>query len=554
MPEIAVLGKRKQYERGTSFLSIAEECQPQVKYPIALLTFNGKMMELSKKVEKDGVIRFITTAEEAGRNTYRRTVEMILIKAVKNITGDAENKVHVKIEFALNNSIFCIVKGGGVKVTEEFASRVSDEMRRIVDADLPIIKKSYPIDDAVELFRRQGMEDKVRLFHYRRSSSINVYRLEDFYDYFYGHMLPSTGMAGLFAVREYKGGLLLTLPTTNNPLELEPFVEEESLFEQLMLSNTWGELMELSAVADLNDRICSGNMKELIQIQEALMERRIGEIAAAINKRRKVKLVLIAGPSSSGKTTFANRLCIQLRSFGMKPHLISMDDYFVNREKTPVDPDGNFNFDVIEALDLDQFHEDMDLLFAGEKVDMPSFDFKLGKRCYNGNVMQLEDHDILVVEGIHGLNPKTSEGMDESRVFKVFISAMNSLNIDEHNRIPSTDIRLIRRMIRDARTRNYEAQHTITCWKKVRDAEDSYIYPYQDYADAVFNSSICYELAALKQFAEPLLFRIRKTEPEYHEAKRLLKFFSYFLGFDSAEIPTNSLCREFIGGGLLEKG
>ncbi len=552
MPEIAVLGKRKQYDRGTSFLSIAQECQSQVKDPIALLTFNGKMMELSKKVEKDGAIHFITTAEEAGRNTYRRTAEMILIKAVKNITGDEENRVHVQIEFALHNSIFCIVRGGGVKVTEEFASRVAAEMQRMIDADLPIIKKSYPIDDAVELFRRQGMEDKVRLFHYRRNSSINVYRLEDFYDYFYGHMLPSTGMVKLFAVREYRGGLLLTLPTTSAPSELKPFVEEESLFEQLMLSNTWGELMELSNVADLNDRICAGNMKELIQIQEALMERRIGEIASSIYSRKKVKLVLIAGPSSSGKTTFANRLCIQLRSFGLRPHLISMDDYFFNREKTPVDPDGNYNFDVIEALDLDQFHEDMDSLFNGEEVEMPSFDFKLGRRVYKGNTMQLEDNDILVVEGIHGLNPKSSEGMDEELVFKVFISAMNSLNIDEHNRIPSTDIRLIRRMIRDARTRAYDAQHTIGGWKKVRDAEDSFIYPYQDNADAVFNSSICYELAALKQFAEPLLFRVQKTEPEYPEVKRLLKFFSYFLGIDSAEIPTNSLCREFIGGGLLE--
>ncbi|MBQ2478191.1 MAG: nucleoside kinase, partial [Erysipelotrichales bacterium] len=360
------------------------------------------------------------------------------------------------------------------------------------------------------------------------------------------------GKVDLFKISAYRGGVLLTFPTRENPRELEPFKEEVSLFEQLMLSNSWGELMEVSNVSDLNDKICEGHIKDLILIQEALMERRIGEIAQKIyDKKENVKIVLIAGPSSSGKTTFANRLAIQLKSFGLKPHIIGMDDYFVNREKTPVDQDGNYNFDVIEAVDIEQFEEDMNSLLDGETVEMPTFDFKSGKRVYKGNTMKLGEDDILVIEGIHALNPKSSNTLPKEKLYKLYISAMNSLNIDDHNRIPSTDVRMIRRMIRDARTRGSDAKATIGGWKKVRDGEDINIFPYQDEADSVFNSTICYELAVLKQFAEPLLYNVQRGDPEFYEAKRMLKFFDYILGIDTAEVPMNSICREFIGGGFL---
>ncbi len=549
MPEIMVMGKLKSYEKGTTFYSIAKEHAAAFDAPICLVYFNGKMTELFKKVEKDGVINFITCRDSAGHKTYVRTAEMMLIKAVRNLTGGASSNVHVRVEFGLHNSIFCIVKG--TEVNDAFADAVRKDMERMRDMHMPIGKKSLPIDDAIELFRHQNMQDKVRLFHYRRSSSINVYTLDGFNDYFYGHMLPNTEMVTLFDVRAYKGGLLLTVPTRENPNELEPFKEEESLFEQLMLSNTWGDLMEINTVADLNDKICTGDIKDLILIQEALMERRIGEIAQKIHDRKDVKIVMIAGPSSSGKTTFARRLAIQLKSFGLRPHTIGMDDYFVNRDKTPVDEDGNYNFDVIEAVDIEQFEEDMSALLDGETVEMPTFDFKIGKRIYKGNTMKLEEDDILVIEGIHALNPLSTNALPKDRIYKVYISAMNSLNIDEHNRIPSTDVRMIRRMIRDARTRAHDARMTIGGWKKVRDGEDIYIFPYQDEADSVFNSSICYELSVLKQFAEPLLYNVEKKDPEYHEAKRLLKFFSYFLGIDTENVPVNSICREFIGGGFL---
>ena len=424
-------------------------------------------------------------------------------------------------------------------------------MKRLRDKNLPIVKKTYPIDDAIELFKRQGMLDKEKLFHYRRGSTINVYSMEGYYDYFYGYMLPSAGYVNLFKVKAYNGGLLLILPRQENPFELEEFEDQESLFEQLYLSTKWGDLVNITTVGDLNDAICDGNISDMILVQEALQERRIGEIAAQIFQKKDTKIVLVAGPSSSGKTTFAHRLAIQLRSFGLKPHIISMDDYFVNREQTPIDIDGNYNYEVFEALDIDLFNDDMLDLLDGERIEMPQFDFKAGKRVYKGRFLQLGKEDILIIEGIHGLNPRTSEELPKESIFKIYISCMTSLNIDEHNRIPSTDARLLRRMVRDARTRGNSAQHTFELWPKVRLGEDMNIFPYQDDADAVFNSVLIYELAVIKQFAEPLLFNVRQNEPAYYEAKRLLKFLEYFVGVDTAAVPTNSLLREFVGGGCF---
>ena len=440
---------------------------------------------------------------------------------------------------------------GGIRVTPDLAERLEERMRLISEKNVPIIKKTYPIDDAIELFRRQGMKDKEKLFHYRRSSTVNVYRMEGYSDYFYGYMLPSTGYIRLFKLQAYKGGLLLILPTMDNPDELEEFVDQPSLFEQLMLSTKWGDLVNISTVGDLNEQICSGSISDMILVQEALQERRIGEIAQTIHDRGKIRFVLVAGPSSSGKTTFSHRLAIQLKSFGLRPHIISMDDYFVNRDRTPVDIDGNYNFDVIEALDLELFNSDMVDLLNGETIEMPHFDFKTGHRTYKGDFLKFEENDILVIEGIHGLNPVCTEQLPNENKFKIYISALTSLNIDEHNRIPSTDARLLRRLVRDARTRSHTAQETLRSWKKVREGEEDNIYPFQEDADAVFNSVLIYELAIIKQFAEPLLLGVRTNEPEYYEAKRLIKFLDYFVGIDPTPVPGNSLCREFVGGGIF---
>lgn len=552
MPTVMIKGAIRQYDKGTTFESIVREYQDQYNNSIVLVFFNGKMRELNKRLERDGVISFITTKDSAGHNSYVRTAQMMLVKAVRDVLKDQGNDVRVKVEFALGNAIYCSVHDG-VRVTDEFALKVEDEMKRLRDKNVPIVKKTYPIDDAIELFKRQGMRDKERLFHYRRGSTINVYSMEGYYDYFYGYMLPCAGLVNLFKVEAYNGGLLLILPRQENPFQLEEFEDQESLFEQLYLSTKWGDLVNITTVGDLNDAICEGSISDMILVQEALQERRIGEIAAQIFRRKETKFVMVAGPSSSGKTTFAHRLAVQLRSFGLRPHIISMDDYFVNREQTPIDIDGNYNYEVLEAVDIDLFMDDMLDLLEGNTVEMPQFDFKAGKRVYKGRFLKLDKNDILIIEGIHGLNPKASEELPEENKFKIYISCMTSLNIDEHNRIPSTDARLLRRMVRDARTRGNSAQHTFELWPKVRMGEDMNIFPFQDDADAVFNSVLIYELAVIKQFAEPLLFNVRQNEPAYYEAKRLLKFLEYFVGVDTAAVPTNSLLREFVGGGCFQQ-
>ena len=550
MPTVMINGAIRQYDKGTTFENIVREYQPKYDYSIALVYFNGKMRELSKRLERDGAISFITTSDNSGYNAYVRTAQMMLVKAASEVLGDSCKDSHIKIEFSLGNACFCSILGG-IRSTPELAAKLEDRMKSYVERNIPIIKKTYPIDDAIELFRHQGMKDKEKLFHYRRSSTVNVYRMEGYSDYFYGYMLPSTGYCRLFKVQAYRGGLLLILPTIDNPSILEDFEDQPSLFEQLMLSTKWGDLVNISTVGDLNEQICSGCISDMILVQEALQERRIGEIAQTIYDKGTVRFVLVAGPSSSGKTTFSHRLAIQLKSFGLRPHIIGMDDYFVNRDRTPVDIDGNFNFDVIEALDLELFNSDMVDLLNGETIEMPHLDFKSGLRIYKGDFLKFEENDILIIEGIHGLNPVSTEQLPDENKFKIYISALTSLNIDEHNRIPSTDARLLRRMVRDARVRSYTAQETIRSWKKVREGEEMNIFPFQESADAVFNSCLIYELAVIKQFAEPLLLGVRPNEPEYYEAKRLIKFLDYFVGIDPTPVPGNSLCREFVGGGIF---
>ena len=568
MPTVFVNGQQRSCAKGTTFESIVSEFQGGKNGKIVLVYFNGKMRELSKRLEKDGVVTLITTGDPAGHQTYERTAVMMLVKAARDLAaeeaaaGKGASDVRIKVEFTLGTAFFCSVQGRE-SVDDDYAAGLQAKMREITERNAPIIKKTYPIDDGVRLFAQQGMEDKIRLFHFRRSSTVNVYNLEGFYDYYYGYMCPSAGYVDLFEVKAYQGGLLLNLPSMEHPDEIRPFYEGKgddgihdydryrNLFDQLILSTKWGQLVDISTIGDLNEKICEGNISDMILVQEALQERRISDIAEQIYNRKAVKFVLIAGPSSSGKTTFAHRLSIQLRSFGLHPHIMSMDNWFVNREKTPVDIDGNYNFDVIEALDLDLFNDNLSDLLAGEEVELPTFNFKKGKREYKGDRLRLGDSDILVIEGIHGLNPRSSAGLPDENKFKIYISAMTSLTIDMHNRISTSDTRLIRRMIRDARTRGNSAQDTIRGWKKVREGEEKYIFPFQQDVDAVFNSVLIYEQAVLKQFAEPLLFSVPSDSKEYYEAKRLLKFLDYILGVDTAAVPSNSICREFVGGGCF---
>ena len=550
MVRIKIDGKEKLYEEGIKYEIIANEYQHLYNEPIALVIIDGKIRELMKKVDRDCELEFATYGDPIGHKTYVRSAIMLLMKAVKDVAG-YEAAAATKVEFAIGAGYYCSFKGD-VSLDEKQITQVKTRMQELVEADLSVTKKAYPAAEAVALFEKYGMTDKVKLFRYRRSSNINVYCLGDYYDYYYGYMLPSTGYIKHFDLMPYEDGMILVLPEQNAPDKMPVFEPRKKLFQTMIQACQWGEQVGIDTVGDLNDQICEGNIADMILVQEALQERRIGEIARDIARREGVKFVMIAGPSSSGKTTFSHRLSIQLRTYGMCPHPIGLDNYYVNHDQTPRDEDGNPDFECIEALDVEQFNKDMTELLSGKSVQLPTFNFKTGKREYSGKVTTLGPDDILVIEGIHGLNEKMSYSLPAESKYKIYISALTCLNIDEHNRIPTTDGRLLRRMVRDARTRGASAKRTIEMWPSVRRGEEKYIFPYQEQADAMFNSALIYELAVLKQYAEPLLFSIRKGEPEYHEAKRLLKFLEYFLGVSSENLPINSLCREFVGGSCFE--
>ena len=546
MITVNINGEERQYPQGATYEDVANDYQKEYDNLIALAARDGKIRELFKKLTRDCEITFFTLKDDVGNKTYVRSATMLFLKAVFDVFG-RETVQNCRVEFAIGNGSYISPKGK-INATEENAAKIRNRMRELVEAKTPFLKKSYSLDNAMELFRREGMKDKEKLFHYRRGSFVNIYEMDGYYDYYYGYMLPNAGYVKWFDVIAYEDGFMLLLPDKKDPTHVKPFQERKLLFRTLKESEEWGKEIGIETVGDLNDQICRGSLSELILVQEAQQERKIGEIAKSIVDRGGVKFVMIAGPSSSGKTSFSHRLSIQLKTLGKTPHPIALDDYFVNREFTPRDENGDYNFECLEAIDVKQFNDDMCRLLAGERVELPSFNFKTGKREYKGNFKQLGKDDILVIEGIHGLNEKTSYALPEESKYKIYISALTNINIDEHNRIPTTDGRLLRRMIRDARTRGAGARQTIDMWGSVRRGEEQNIFPFQEDADAMFNSVLIYELAVLKQFAEPLLFQIDKGEPEYYEAKRLLKFLEYFLGVTSESLPNNSLCREFVGG------
>lgn len=543
-------GSTREYPEGTRFLEIAKDFQGHYENDIVLVISDGKLLELYKTLEKDCFLRFLTTGDDIGLKTYRRSMSLMLVKAVYDTAGHDRIR-KVRIHYAVGQGYYCTIDGD-ISLNEVFLRQVEETMHRIVEQDLPIEKRSIHTDEAVELFHQYGMYDKEELFKYRRSSRVNLYRMGAFEDYNYGYMVPSTGYLRYFALHLYDEGFVIQLPEIANPRVIPPFAVREKLFQVQKESMRWGDLQNIETVGDLNREIVQAGAQNMVLVQEAQQEKKIAEIAEQIAKRGDVKFVLVAGPSSSGKTTFSHRLSIQLKVNGMRPHPLAVDNYFVNRDQTPKDERGNYDFECLEAIDVEQFNEDLRRLLLGEEVGIPTFDFITGQRKYDGRKLKMESRDILVIEGIHCLNPKLTETLPDDRKFKIYISALTQLNVDEHNRIPTTDGRLIRRIVRDARTRGTTAARTIAMWYSVRRGEERNIFPFQEEADIMFNSALIYELAVLKQYVEPLLFQITPDMEEYHEAKRLLKFLDYFLGIGTDRIPANSLLREFIGGGCFD--
>ncbi|MCI8708640.1 MAG: nucleoside kinase [Dorea sp.] len=550
MCRVKIGDEERQYIAGTSYQQIAEEFRDRYDNDIVLAYVNGKLQELRKEVKSDCTLDFETTAGAIGHETYKRSMSLLLVKSIYDVYS-REKIQKVRIHFSVSKGYYCTVDGN-VPLDQEFVSKVEGRMRELAQKDIPIDKRSVGTDEAVALFHRHGMYDKEKLFEYRRVSRVNIYNMNEFEDYFYGYMVPSAGYLKYFSIHLYDEGFVLQMPVRRDPARVPEFVPQNKLFQVLKEATKWGDMQGIETVGALNDKVTKGDVQELVLVQEALQEKKIAEIASKIAARKDIKFVLVAGPSSSGKTTFSHRLSIQLRANGLVPHPLAVDNYFVERDETPRDEKGEYDFECLEAVDIELFNLQMQKLLNGEEVVIPRFNFVSGHKEFDGKVKKLGANDVLVIEGIHCLNPKLTEKLADENKFKIYISALTQLNIDEHNRIPSTDGRLLRRIVRDAYTRGSSAQRTIHMWESVRRGEEKNIFPYQEEADEMFNSALIYELAVLKPYVERLLFAVDKNCPEYLEAKRMLKFLDYFVGIGSENIPMNSLLREFVGGSCFK--
>ena len=538
-----------EVKEGTTLSDLAKQVQlPQE--PIILLAYmDGKLRELFTPMTKDCHVRFVTLKEQAGYMAYKRTATLMFLKACEDLLGTGAT-TKIALDYSIGNSIFCDFLEDRV-IDEAFARSIQKRMEELAKANLPITKRSLDTDQAAKYFDRIGFKGKKELFQFRRESKMNIYSLDGYDNYFYGYRAPSTGYISAFLVSAYQHGVVLQIPKRKQTEEIVPFTPQPKLFHVMQRSREWTKTMGVDTVGALNDEITHGNINHLILLQEGLQEKLLADIADEIVSKNK-RIILIAGPSSSGKTTFSHRLSIQLQIAGLTPHPVSMDDYFLDRELSPRDENGNYNFETIASLDVDLLTKHINQLLDGEEIDVPSYNFITGKREYHGHKLKIGEKDVLVMEGIHGLNGTLTNEIPEDAKYRIYVSALNQINLDEHNRIPSSDGRLLRRIVRDAMTRGNDARETISRWDSVRKGEEDNIFPYQEEADVMFNSAQIYEIAVLKQYAEPLLFAVPRDCPEYQEAKRLLKFLEYFLNIPSEAIPKTSLLREFIGGSCFE--
>ena len=550
MMKVNVDGVEYIYPKGTLYQAIAADFQEGYAHDILLVNRNGKLCELHKALDRDCTLKMITAEEKPGMQTYERSVVFLMLKAFYDVVRK-ENVERVSVEYSISHALFIRAKGA-FTLGQELLNQVEGRMRAISEQAVPIRKESINTDDAVELFRKTQMYDKAQLLSFRINSHVNIYFLDEFSDYFYGYMVPDTGYLKCFGLQLFESGFVLRLPDQKNPSQLGAFHPSMKVFRELYDATLRSEALHISNVAEMDGVISQGNATHMILAHEAMMEKKIGDIAGEIAARKDVRFVMIAGPSSSGKTTFSHRLSIQLLACGLHPHAIATDNYFKNRSETPLDQNGQYDFESLGAMDVEQFNADMTRLLRGETVEIPQFNFKKGVREYNGNYLTLGAQDVLVIEGIHCLNDQLSYSLPKESKYKIYISCLTTLNVDDHNYIPTTDARLLRRIERDARTRGYSARATIQMWPSVRRGEENNIFPFQDSADMIFNSALIYEIALLKPYVEPLLFGVPKDCEEYIEAKRLLKFLNYFLPIPADDVPKTSLMREFIGGGCYK--
>ena len=550
MMKVNVDGVEYIYPKGTLYQAIAADFQEGYAHDILLVNRNGKLCELHKALDRDCTLKMITVEEKPGMQTYERSVVFLMLKAFYDVVRK-ENVERVSVEYSISHALFIRAKGA-FTLGQELLNQVEGRMRAISEQAVPIRKESINTDDAVELFRKTQMYDKAQLLSFRINSHVNIYFLDEFSDYFYGYMVPDTGYLKCFGLQLFESGFVLRLPDQKNPSQLGAFHPSMKVFRELYDATLRSEALHISNVAEMNGVISQGNATHMILAHEAMMEKKIGDIAGEIAARKDVRFVMIAGPSSSGKTTFSHRLSTQLLACGLHPHAIATDNYFKNRSETPLDQNGQYDFESLGAMDVEQFNADMTRLLRGETVEIPQFNFKKGVREYNGDYLTLGAQDVLVIEGIPCLNDQLSYSLPKESKYKIYISCLTTLNVDDHNYIPTTDARLLRRIERDARTRGYSARATIQMWPSVRRGEENNIFPFQDSADMIFNSALIYEIALLKPFVEPLLFGVPKDCEEYIEAKRLLKFLNYFLPIPADDVPKTSLMREFIGGGCYK--
>ncbi len=543
------MNESMRVEKGTTYLELSEKYRDSFDGPIVGARVGNTLKELTSEASDGEEIVFLDPSHPEGMSVYMRTVCMVMLKAVRDIFGE---ETEVVIENSIKKNFYCEIHKGETLVDEELVKKIKDAMNSIISQNIPIVRERMTHEEAVRKLVDCGHYDKVRLYKYRKDTIVNLYCLDGYYDYLYGYMAPSTGCVYLYDIVPFERGFLLCVPSVKNINVLPEIERFEKITGVFMEQMDWSRLMEVKNVSELNDTIVNGKFGELVRINEALHEKKTASIADMIYQRRdSVKLVLIAGPSSSGKTSFANRLGIQLRVLGIKPHVISMDDYFINRDDTPLDEFGNRDYENINCIDIEQFNKDINSLIAGKTVELPSYNFVSGTREYKGNFVKLKPDEIMIIEGIHGLNDQLTPSIKKENKFKIFISAMTQLNVDNHKFISTSDSRLLRRMVRDNLSRGNDAAATIAAWPYVTRGEERNIFPFQENADVMFNSATIYEIAVLKQYAEPLLYKIDESMPEYITAKRLIKFLAYFLSAPSEPIPNNSLIREFVGGSVF---